>query len=324
MTTIRLMLTAAVVAGSAQALSAQSWPAPSPAPAPPATLTAQAAPADRAAGPGMDTPAQRKMAMAQQKITREPKHFHGYNELALALTQRARETADPRFYLQADEAVKTSLALSPDNFEALKVRTWAMLGQHRFAEALTLATTLNKKVPDDLMVYGMLTDANIELGKYDDAEKSAQWMLDLRPGNIPALTRAAYLRELFGDIEGAIDLMQQAFTRMPYQETRRPRVGAHADRTPGTRARQARHGGTGARAGARALPQLPLRARPVGRRAHRAAAAPRGGRPAAAALHRGAASRESLRAGRSAGARRAHGARRQRATPRSKRARGPR
>ena len=69
------------------------------------------------------------------------------------------------------------------------------------------------------MVYGMLTDAKIELGSYDDAEKSAQWMLDLRPGNIPALTRAAYLRELFGDIEGAIELMQAAFGRMPYQET---------------------------------------------------------------------------------------------------------
>ncbi len=212
MTTIRLMLAAAVVAGSAQAFSAQpSWPAPASQTAPTAAPTA--------ASLGMETPAQRKMAIAHKKITRDPKHFHGYNELALALTQRARETADPRFYQQADEAVTTSLALSPDNFEALKVRTWALLGQHRFAEALALATTLNTKVPDDLMVYGMLTDANIELGKYDEAEKTAQWMLDLRPGNIPALTRAAYLRELFGDIEGAIDLMQQAFTRMPYQET---------------------------------------------------------------------------------------------------------
>ena len=71
------------------------------------------------------------------------------------------------------------------------------------------------------MVYGMLTDANIELGKYAEAEKSAQWMLDLRPGNIPALTRAAYLRELFGDIEGALELMQQAFGRC---RTRRPRT----------------------------------------------------------------------------------------------------
>ncbi len=201
MSICRLVLVAAVVAGSATALSAQPR-------LPESTAAAT-----------MESPAERKMAIAKKKIDRDPKAYHGYNELALALTQRARETADPVFYQQADEAVRTSLTLAPDNFEALKVRTWSLLGQHRFAEALALATTLNTKVPDDLMVYGMLTDANIELGKYDDAEKSAQWMLDLRPGNIPALTRAAYLRELFGDIEGALELMTAAFGRMPYQES---------------------------------------------------------------------------------------------------------
>ena len=230
MTTTRRILTAAMVvmAGSAPALSAQpSQPsqgaaAAFAAPAPSAIDTPRVTAARDLANvptPGMESPAERKMAIARKKITRDPKHFHGYNELAMALTQRARETADPKFYTQADEAVETSLTLSPDNFEAMKVRTWSLLGQHRFAEARVLATTLNAKVPDDLMVYGMLTDANIELGRYDDAEKSAQWMLDLRPGNIPALTRAAYLRELFGDIEGAIELMQSAFNRMPYQET---------------------------------------------------------------------------------------------------------
>jgi tetratricopeptide (TPR) repeat protein len=201
MSLYRLVLVAAVTAGSAHALSAQPRQV-----APTAVET-------------MESPAARKMAIARKKIARDPKHHHGYNELALALTQRARETADPMFYQQADEAVRTSLTLSPDNFEGLKVRTWALLGQHRLTEALTLATALNARVPDDLMVYGMLTDASIELGRYDDAEKSAQWMLDLRPGNIPALTRTAYLRELFGDIEGAIELMRAAFGRMPYQET---------------------------------------------------------------------------------------------------------
>jgi hypothetical protein len=130
----RLVLVAAVTAGSAQALSAQPR---------------QAEPTAVAA---MESPAERKMAIARRKIARDPKHYHGYNELALALTQRARETADPVFYQQADDAVRTSLTLSPDNFEGLKVRTWALLGQHRFAEALTLATALNARVPDDLMV----------------------------------------------------------------------------------------------------------------------------------------------------------------------------
>ena len=84
------------------------------------------------------------------------------------------------------------------------------LGQHRFADAYALARDLNKQAPDDVMVYGLLTDASVELGRYDEAEKSAQWMLDMRPGNVPGLTRAAYLRELFGDLEGARELMQMA------------------------------------------------------------------------------------------------------------------
>jgi Tfp pilus assembly protein PilF len=61
----------------------------------------------------------------------------------------------------------------------------------------------------------MLTDANVELGNYGDAENSAQWMLNLRPGNLPALTRAAHLRELFGDAEGAYELMSLAYQSMP-------------------------------------------------------------------------------------------------------------
>jgi tetratricopeptide (TPR) repeat protein len=168
---------------------------------------------------GGGSPAEQKIALANARIAREPRHAQAHVDLAMALTQRARETADPLYYVQAEAAVKASLALAPDNFEALKVRAWTLLGQHRFAAALELATALNKKVPDDVMVYGMLTDAYIELGRYDDAETSAQWMLDLRPGNIPALTRAAYLRELFGDIDGALELMQSAVNRMPFQET---------------------------------------------------------------------------------------------------------
>jgi tetratricopeptide (TPR) repeat protein len=69
---------------------------------------------------------------------------------------------------------------------------------------------LNKRMPDDIMVYGLLTDANVELGNYDEAEKAAQLMLDLRPGNSPGLIRGANLRELFGDTDGALELLNMA------------------------------------------------------------------------------------------------------------------
>jgi tetratricopeptide (TPR) repeat protein len=136
-----------------------------------------------------------------------------YNAQALEYVRQARDTANPVYHAKAEEALRKSFEVAPDNFEGLKARTWLLLGQHRFAEALEVATKLNQKAPEDLQVSGILVDANVELGNYAEAEKAAQWMLDLRPGNTPGLTRAAYLRELYKDLDGALQLMQQAFNR---------------------------------------------------------------------------------------------------------------
>jgi tetratricopeptide (TPR) repeat protein len=168
--------------------------------------------------PEAASPAQRRIEQARSLVAKEPRRCQGYTDLALALARRARETSDPAFYAQADQAIDTCLALSPDDLEALKLRAWVRLGQHRFAEARDLATALNKRVPDDLTVYGLLTDAHVELGDYAKAEAACQWMLDLRPGNVPALTRAAYLRELFGDVDGALELMAAAYGQVPPYE----------------------------------------------------------------------------------------------------------
>jgi tetratricopeptide (TPR) repeat protein len=73
-------------------------------------------------------------------------------------------------------------------------------------------------MPDDVTVYGYLVDANAELGNYPDAVAAAQRMLDLRPGNVAGLTRAGYLRELHGNLSGALDLMQMAYDSTPSAE----------------------------------------------------------------------------------------------------------
>jgi len=136
----------------------------------------------------------------------------------MAYARRARETSDVAFYAKAEETLQQSFALEPDNYEGLKVQTWLLLGRHEFAKAREVAARLNRRTPDDVTVYGYLADANAELGNYQEAVDAVQWMLNLRPGNVPGLTRAAYLRELHGDIEGAIDLMQSAYDSTPYQE----------------------------------------------------------------------------------------------------------
>jgi tetratricopeptide (TPR) repeat protein len=161
---------------------------------------------------------ERRIAAAERRIAANPRSHDGYNDLALGLAQRARDTADPAFYERAEEAVRRSLELDPGNLEGKKMRVWVLLGKHQFAAALELARSLNKEIPDDVQVYGFLTDALVELGNYKEAEEACQWMLDLRPGNVPALTRASYLRELFGDIEGSIELMSVAYQRTPPDE----------------------------------------------------------------------------------------------------------
>jgi tetratricopeptide (TPR) repeat protein len=165
------------------------------------------------------SPAQRSIAEAQRSITEKPAQYNGYNLLATALLRRARETSDPGYFAQAEDAVQKSLKLSPNNFDTKQIQVSILLGEQQFPAALEAAKALNKQVPDAVMVYGLLVDANVALGNYKDAETSAQWMLDLRPGNLPALIHAAQLRELFGDVDGSYELFDMAYQSTPPTET---------------------------------------------------------------------------------------------------------
>ena len=178
------------------------------------------APAQNSPMPALQlSPAEQSMAAARKEIENKPDQFSGYNHLAIALSRRARETSDSSCYSQAEDALKKSLELAPVNLESEKIHVWLLLGRHEFPSALEAAKALNKKNPDDVLVYGFMSDANAELGKYEEAENAVQWMLNLRPGNLPGLTRAAYLRELFGDVDGAYELLDIAYKATPPTET---------------------------------------------------------------------------------------------------------
>lgn len=167
-------------------------------------------------------PASKSITAASQAIHDKPKDYTAYNQLAMALVRRAQETSEASLCAQAEDAIKKSLELAPNNFETGKIQVLILLCEQEFPAALEAAKKLNKRVPDDVMVYGLLTDANVELGNYSDAENSAQWMLNLRPGNRPALIRAAHLRELFGDAEGAYEAAELAFqTTIPSEAEER-------------------------------------------------------------------------------------------------------
>jgi tetratricopeptide (TPR) repeat protein len=157
-----------------------------------------------------ETPAQQRIAAAKLQIEADPKKVQAYNELALALLRRNRETLDPRYLKDADAALAQGLKLQPDDFQLLKTQVALMLSRHEFTEARERARILNRRTPDDVMTYGLIAEADIALGNYPEAETNAQWMMNLLPNNTPALLVGAMLRTLYGDVHGAIDFLNRA------------------------------------------------------------------------------------------------------------------
>lgn len=155
------------------------------------------------------TPADRQIAAAQGVIDSVPKQAGGYNLLAAAYMQKARETGDFGYYGRAEAAVERSFAVEPDNHAATKFKSFVLLSYHRFGEALEVARRAVEQNPRDYEAYGAVVDALVELGKYDEAKQAVQAMLDLRPYTA-SYARASYLRSLYGKTDGAIEAMRLA------------------------------------------------------------------------------------------------------------------
>ncbi len=68
---------------------------------------------------------------------------------------------------------------------------------------------LEKQNPHAAFVYGILTDANVELGNYTAAVRMADSMCGIRP-DLRSYSRISYMREIYGDINGAKEAMKMA------------------------------------------------------------------------------------------------------------------
>jgi tetratricopeptide (TPR) repeat protein len=155
------------------------------------------------------TAADKQIQSAQSAIQKMPEEPRGYNLLAAAFMQKARESGDFSLNTRAEESLKYSFKYAPDNFEAIKLQAALLLNYHRFAEALQTVQKAQAINSRDHELYGALVDALVELGEYDRAVEAAQKMVDLRP-DTASYSRISYLRSLHGDRKGAIEAMKTA------------------------------------------------------------------------------------------------------------------
>src|SRR6204780_3686055 len=165
------------------------------------------------------TPAEQRIAAARQQIASHPKKAEAYNNLALAFISRAQETESRDYDRQAAEAISAGLSLAPQDFQLRKTQVAVLLDRQEFVRARDEAKDLHQHNPDDATVHGYLARAYIGLGNYQDAETSAQWMLNLQPFNVPGLLIAADLREHYGDPEGALEVLDRAYAETSPGET---------------------------------------------------------------------------------------------------------
>jgi len=162
-----------------------------------------------------NSPAELRINGAQKVLQKQPNRYQAYNDLALALVRRARETGDNSYYEQASAAIASSLRIAPENFEAQQAQVNLLLAEHKYRQALEEARVLNHRMPDAVLVWGYMAEAEAALGDYPQAEEAAQWMMNLRPGNVPAYLTGADLREDWGDIDGAVEYLSKALQQTP-------------------------------------------------------------------------------------------------------------
>jgi tetratricopeptide (TPR) repeat protein len=146
----------------------------------------------------------------QERLRAVPGDWRSYANLGLAYVQQARITADPSYYPKAEGVLRRSLTLERHaNAPAFTGLGALALARHDFAGALRWGREAHHADPYDDNALGVIGDAQVELGRYPQAFRTIQRMVDLKP-TLASYARASYARELQGDVPGAVAAMRLA------------------------------------------------------------------------------------------------------------------
>jgi tetratricopeptide (TPR) repeat protein len=139
----------------------------------------------------------------------EPQSTAGLNSRGAQLLERVRQGGPLHLYDRAEAAFERALAIDPRDQEAAVGLASVAMGRHDFGSGLQLAREAHALEPSSVQALPVLVDARIELGRYAAAAKTLERLVSLKPG-VAAYARISYLRELQGDVAGAVQAMRLA------------------------------------------------------------------------------------------------------------------
>lgn len=153
---------------------------------------------------------QEKTEELKAKLEVNPEDLKTRLQLATIFITEQRITGEHHYYYPAIEKILNSvLSIDPKNFEASVYKASLRMSQHQFADAKKIGEEAMNINPNNAYVYGILVDANVELGNYEQAIAMSDKMQAIKP-SLESYSRASYLREIYGDYTGSIEAMKLA------------------------------------------------------------------------------------------------------------------
>jgi tetratricopeptide (TPR) repeat protein len=142
-------------------------------------------------------------------LRRNPLDARTYYRLGDAYIQKAREGGDVTYITLAEQALRKALGLAPHFSGASRHLAYVLYYRHAFEEAAAQAAKAIELDASDSHAYGILGDAYLEVGKYEQAQQAYQKMIQLQ-GDLYAYSRLSGLKSLRGDTDGARGDLERA------------------------------------------------------------------------------------------------------------------
>jgi tetratricopeptide (TPR) repeat protein len=141
------------------------------------------------------------------RVRRDPSGGLDRIQLGARLMRRARATAEPGDYAEAERQGRAAVRNQPrHNAGGWQLLAAALMSQHRFDDALGAADSLSRVDPESALALAIRGEVLLELGRYPEADRifASLWVRRFEPG---VAVRAVRWLEVHGRLAEARDLL---------------------------------------------------------------------------------------------------------------------